>query len=207
MNYLLAVSASFIILTTVSANEKGKADYARASDFAKKLHARVDQLQAQAQAQDSKRREEVAMLRRELRQAHAKMETSIRQKDVNETSELENAIKRSIRQENVGKDLKEIIHSEIDNYLTVNKICVSGSIFFEPERDDRKQVVKFGYTFKRRPSLTMAISRISGNIKFDGQDSFLSAGFDEIYKSYAHAYITDQVQGLEALNAYWMACL
>ena len=97
---------------------EGKPDYARASDFVKELHARVDQLQAQAQEQDSKRREEVAMLRRELRQAHAKMETSIRQKDVNETSELENAIKRSIRQENVGKDLKEIIHSEIDNYLT-----------------------------------------------------------------------------------------
>ena len=92
-------------------------------------------------------------------------------------------------------------------FSSVNKICVSGSIFFDPERDDRKQVVKFGYTFKRRPSLTMAISRISGNIKFDGQDSFLAASFDEIYKSYAHAYITDQVQGLEALGAEWMACL
>ena len=82
-----------------------------------KLHARVDQLQAE----DGRLREEVTKLRRELSDANSRIDKSARQKDTKFQNDT-----NSSRQDDLDEHMKQIIYKEIKNYLTENKICVAG---------------------------------------------------------------------------------
>lgn len=164
MNCVFHITAFFIVLATVSANEKGDA---KPLDFAEELakvrqetremirrdsenlHARVVRLQEQdskrrleveqLRAQDGKLRQEVTALHRQLRQANSKIDRQVRQKDVNNTTAL-----RSSNRQETGREekLKEIIHSEIDNYLAEKKTCVLGRVSRDFRRGEpRKKTI------------------------------------------------------------------
>ena len=89
-----------------------------------------DQLRAKdmkLQHDNNQLRNEVAKLRHELRQAKSEMKTSTRQKDQNDTLEIQNVIKQSIRQKDVTSELKKLMNEQISKYLTgkLHIICMS----------------------------------------------------------------------------------
>ena len=66
------------------------------------------------QKKNDKLEQEMNKLRHELRQDSNEMKRALRQKDQNSTLEL---IKHSIRQDDLGLELKKMMKKEIENYL------------------------------------------------------------------------------------------
>merc|ERR1712142_904508 len=139
-----------------------------------KLHAQVD-----------KQNQEIAKLREMLRQAESKVNKSNRQRDQNDSLELEAKIKSAIRQEDVHSELKNIVKSvvqtsigqrgsndslerelrklmksEINNFIINEKMCVGGRIDRNGGEATTRTTVQFGYTFPRKPLVSVAFTNI-----------------------------------------------
>merc|ERR1712142_577273 len=146
-----------------------------------KLHAQVDKLHKHV----NKQNQEMAKLREMLRQAESKVKKSNRQRDQNDSLELEAKIKSAIRQEDVHSELKNIVKSvvqtsigqrgsndslerelrklmksEINNFIINEKMCVGGRIDRNGGEATTRTTVQFGYTFPRKPLVSVAFTNI-----------------------------------------------
>merc|ERR1712142_921239 len=154
-----------------------------------KLHAQVD-----------KQNQEIAKLRKMLRKAESKVKKSIRQRDQNDSLELEAKIKSAIRQQDVysevenivksvvqtsighrgsndslERELRKLMKSEINNYMINEKMCVGGVIKKSGEdAASTTTTVQFGYTFPRKPLVSVAFSDIYGGGSNNVYTSILS---------------------------------
>merc|ERR1712142_310551 len=122
----------------------------------------------------AKERQEMAKLRQaneklhkadaKLHQADHEIKQILRQKDQNNTAELELMVKSSFRQEDVHSELRKMMKKEITEYLKEEKICVTGRFpsKYGREAETKFVNVKFGHTFLRKPAVSYAISAFQG---------------------------------------------
>jgi len=117
-----------------------------------KLNVKLDKLQGQnkkLQKKNKKLEEEII----KLRGTDSEIKASIRQKD-----QLQNGTRSAL---DLDDHFKKLIKSGIIDFLTNERICVSGKF---SGRDGSHNIVKtthdvdFGYTFPRKPAVSVAIS-------------------------------------------------
>jgi len=136
-------------------------------EFIKRENDKLRQEDNKLRRKNKKLEQEVAKLRREMRrdksemqksmrEADVKMNKSIRQRDGNNTLELQNIVRNSFRQNDFTSQLKKTINNQIKAYLDDNKICVAGS--FNAPRMDSYYTLDFGHTFQRVPAFTASLN-------------------------------------------------
>jgi len=140
-------------------NDDLKAENRRLQMRDEELQKQDEEIRKQAeelQKKNDKLEQEMNKLRHELRQDSNEMKRVLHQKDQNSTLQL---IKHSIRQDDLGLELKKMMKKEIENYLQVNKICVSGRVRrYINSGGTESYEVKFGHTFARPPTFSAAIN-------------------------------------------------
>jgi len=125
-------------------------------------------------------------------------------KDQNNTLELQHFLKDSIRQKDVSSELKKMMTRQIDEYLQVNKICVAGNFTSSAFVGDH--TVDFGHTFPRVPTFTASLR--SFRINSVSQNPALDAPY-----SVKEVTSSSALLGLYAdsnfgyFSVAWMACL
>merc|ERR1712142_18044 len=177
-----------------------------------KLKREADKLKAEA----AKLRKENKKLRRqdeELRQRDAELERKVnevkkalRQRDENNTLELQNVVRNSFRQMDFTSELKKTINNQIKEYLDDNKLCVSGQL----RRSIRSSAyisegrkIEFGQTFQRIPAFAAALNYVS----LKTSDSYAYAQVYDFRVTNSSAVVrinTDRCYGFELS---WIACL
>merc|ERR1719228_45699 len=110
------------------------------------LHGKLDKLQGQnikLHKKNKKLEKEII----KLRGADSKIQASIRQRD-----QLQNGT-RSALDMDMDEHLKKVINSEIINFLTKEKVCISGTIHpTQPNDKWNDHTIEFGYSFPRKPT-------------------------------------------------------
>merc|ERR1712142_806682 len=192
-----------------------------------KLHAQVDKLHKHV----NKQNQEMAKLREMLRQAESKVKKSNRQRDQNDSLELEAKIKSAIRQEDVHSEFKNIaesvlktsigqhesndslegelrklMKSEINNFIIKEKMCVGGGVSKgHTHAAETSTTVEFGYTCPRKPLVSVAFSNI---FTFDGTSNrwnnvytFVTSVTNSSAIVAIHKYKTDNCE------VSWIACM
>jgi len=182
----------------------------------KKLRAEDSKLRKENEKlrrQDDELRKEDAELKRqvhELRQDNSEIKTSLRQRDENNTVEVQNVVRNSFgfRQMDFTSELKKTINQQIKEYLDENRVCVSGEIgqgaLLNTGGDKTvKRTIEFGQTFQRIPAFATAFSYI---------DFVGNSGEPWVYVTNLH--VTDssavvKIFGRHAIGARvnWIACL
>merc|ERR1712142_836445 len=165
-------------------------------------------------------RQEVAKLRREneklhkadakLHQADHEIKQILRQKDQNNTAELEMMEKSSFRQEDVHSELRKMMKKEITEYLKEEKICVTGRFPCKGGSGEESKFVnvKFGHTFLRKPAVSYAISAFQGNTGSKGDYFCLfSREVKNITPSTADMKIEKCAGAITHCYYSWIACL
>jgi len=178
-----------------------------------------DQLRAKdrkLQHDNNQLRNEVAKLRHELRQAKSEMKTPTRQKDQNDTLEIQNVVKQSIRQKDVTSELKKLMNEQISKYLTDNKVCVKGTLgggdgtnadhIITKGSTNQRYSVSFGKTFHRTPAFSVAFSKVEGKEAQPGSRILFWMNVEEVTKSSAVVVLATSAN-IEYINADWIACL
>jgi len=148
-------------------------------------------------------RKQMAKLRRD----NSEIKKIQRQKDQNNTLELQHFLKDSIRQKDFSSELEKKIKRQIDEYLQVNKICVAGRIYKEVGSGiNAAFTVDFGHTFPRVPTFTASLR--SFRINSVSQNPALDAPY-----SVKEVTSSSALLGLYAdsnfgyFSVAWMACL
>merc|ERR1712142_874085 len=150
---------------------KLRQDLEKAREETKEIIARENaQLRADAdklKKEDSKIRKENKKLRRQdeelkrkvhqLHRADSEIKSSLRQRDENNTMELQNIVRNSFgfRQMDFSSELKKTINEQIQEYLDENRICVGGEIQQTLKSGGsvaKKPKIEFGQTFQRIPT-------------------------------------------------------
>merc|ERR1712142_381380 len=206
---------------------KLRQDLEKAREETKEIIARENaQLRADAdklKKEDSKLRKENKKLRRqdeelrrqdeelkrrvhELHQADSEIKKSLRQRDENNTLELQNVVRNSFRQMDFTSELKKTINNQIKEYLDDNKLCVSGQL----RRSIRSSAyisegrkIEFGQTFQRIPAFAAALNYVS----LKTSDSYAYAQVYDFRVTNSSAVVrinTDRCYGFELS---WIACL
>jgi len=130
-------------------------------------------------------------------------------KDQNNTLELQHFLKDSIRQRDVSSELKKLMKRQIDEYLQVNKICVAGNYsksvgpgpLVEPYH-----TVDFGHTFPRVPAFTASISAFSINSVSNNRYLHAPDSVKKVTNSSAALYLYVD-SNFAHFSVAWMACL
>jgi len=126
-------------------------------------------------------------------------------KDQNNTLELQHFLKDSIRQRDVSSELKKLMNRQIDEYLQVNKICVAGSfsknVGSDTMREDHN--VDFGHTFPRVPAFTASLS----NFGIRSASGDLDVNVRKVTDSSAELHLYSYTTSFAYYNVAWMACL
>merc|ERR1712142_292265 len=143
----------------------------------KELKEQIDKLQQQDQklkeenvklrqeSQNDKLKEQTVKLRREnkkLRRADVEIKQTIRQRDQNNSLEV-TKMKKFKRQDDVHSELKKIIRNEINDFLIVEKRCVSGKSSSQSGGKVSNNKVDFGYTFPRKPTVSASLFYVYNN--------------------------------------------
>jgi len=146
-------------------NEKLKAEDDKLRKDADKLREEDKKIKKDAQKikkENQRLRKQDAKLQREM----AEIKKTQRQKDQNNTLELQHFLKDSIRQKDVSSELKKMMKRQIDEYLQVNKICVAGSFSktqgssdFPSDGQWKYHTVNFGHMFARVPTFSASLSQ------------------------------------------------
>merc|ERR1712142_763711 len=137
----------------------------------KKLRSEDSELKREA----AKLRKENKKLRRqdeELRQRDAELERKVnevkkalRQRDENNTLELQNVVRNSFRQMDFTSELKKTISEQIKEYLDDNKVCVTGRVAqtmdYSNSYVEKYPKIEFGQTFQRTPAFAAALSYVN----------------------------------------------
>jgi len=128
-------------------------------------------------------------------------------KDQNNTLELQHFLKDSIRQRDVSSELKKLMKRQIDEYLQVNKICVAGKFHKSGGSGiiNGAHTVDFGHTFPRVPTFTVSVSSFRiDSLPYTNRD--LGASVSKVATSSAVvAVYADSNFG--GFSVAWMACL
>merc|ERR1712142_682524 len=118
--------------------------------------------------QDKELRQRDAELERkvnELHQDNSEVKKAFRQRDQNNTLELQNVVRNSFRQMDFTSELEKMINKKIKEYLDDNKLCVAGKI--EQTLDasnsyvEKYPKIEFGQTFQRTPAFAAALSYVN----------------------------------------------
>merc|ERR1712142_588809 len=183
------------------------------------LHEQNDKLQQQDQKlkeeivklrqenQNDKLKEQIVKLRREnkkLRRADVEIKQTIRQRDQNNSLEV-TKMKKFKRQDDVHSELKKIIRNEINDFLIVEKRCVSGKSSSQSGGKVSNNKVDFGYTFPRKPTVSASLFYVYNN---GGGQGGASAYVQSVSNS--SAFISfDTAWGHNKIEAAfaWLACL
>merc|ERR1712142_66611 len=185
----------------------------------KKLTAEAAKLRKEnkkLRRQDKELRQRDAELVRkvnELHQDNSEVKKAFRQRDQNNTLELQNVVRNSFgfRQMDFTSELKKTINLQIKEYLDDNKLCVTG--YFEEKYladsgEEKDHKIEFGQTFQRIPAFTAALSAV-----------YLKTADAEPHVKEAHAQVynfrvTDssavvQIYGKHCwkMQVNWIACL
>jgi len=185
-------------------NEKLKAEDDKLRKDADKLREEDKKIKKDAQKikkENQRLRKQDAKLQREM----AEIKKTQRQKDQNNTLELQHFLKDSIRQKDVSSELKKMMKRQIDEYLQVNKICVAGNFGNFPSTSN-EHTVNFGHTFARVPTFSASIKQFrirswSGEADLDAPSSV-----KEVTKSYAKLGLYANSQ-FGYFYVAWIACL
>jgi len=143
----------------------------------KKENQRLRKQDAKLQREMAKQQREMAKLRRD----NSEIKKTQRQKDQNNTLELQHFLKDqnntlelrhflkdSLRQKDFSSELKKLMTRQIDEYLQENKICVTGVIVKNPNgrHYDEYYTVNFGHTFARVPSFSASLMGFETSTNF-----------------------------------------
>merc|ERR1712142_367023 len=182
-----------------------------------KLKEQNDKLQQQDQKlkeeivklrQDNQNdKEQIVKLRREnkkLLRADVEIKQTIRQRDQNNSLEV-TKMKKFIRQDDVHSELKKIIRNEINDFLIVEKMCVSGRSSVISAGRVSNYKVEFGHTFPRKPTVSASLYHV---YNYGGGQGGASAYVQSVSNSSAVIGLDTQY-GNSRMNAAfaWLACL
>merc|ERR1712142_90924 len=195
-------------------NAQLRADADKLKRDADKLRGEDDKIKKEAEilrkANRKLRRQDEELKRKvhELHKADSEIKSSLRQRDENNTMELQNIVRNSFgfRQMDFSSELKKTINEQIQEYLDDNRICVGGEHrqgLDSSKWIQRKPKIEFGQTFQRIPTFAAALSA------FDCRS--------DVHQSYIYVYdfhVTNSsavftIEGNYCYRAYvnWMACL
>jgi len=185
----------------------------------KELKEQIDKLQQQDQklkeenvklrqeSQNDKLKEQIVKLRREnkkLRRADVEIKQTIRQRDQNNSLEV-TKMKKFIRQDDVHSELKKIIRNEINDFLIVEKRCVSGRSRGQSGGRITNNKVEFGYTFPRKPTVSASLYYV---VNYGGESGGASAYVQSVSNSSAVIRFDTYIGNKKITAAFaWLACL
>jgi len=187
-------------------NKKLRAEDNKLKKEADKLRKENEKLRRQ----DDELRKEDAELKRqvhELRQDNSEIKTSLRQRDENNTVEMQNVVRNSFRQKDLASELRKTINKQIKEYLDENRVCVSGVIQqgLNYQGDIRKKrTIEFGQTFQRIPAFAAAISYIDF-YAHDNKNVMITVSDFHVTNSSAVVKIFGRRAFATRIN--WIACL
>jgi len=190
-----------------------------------KLHDKVDQ-QNQENADQKK---EILRLHKKLRKADLENKRANRQRDEKESQVLEAKIQSAIRRDrqsselkdavvsvmrnaynesgsnetSITSELKKLIHAEINNFLMVTKLCVSGRVDIGKDDTNVRRTVNFGYTFPRKPTFLVSLVRFYSN----GDSTWVGEGVSVKSVSNSKAVVSTGAYKTTFGTASWIACL
>merc|ERR1712142_536740 len=182
-----------------------------------KLKEQNDKLQQQDQKlkeeivklrQDNQNdKEQIVKLRREnkkLRRADVEIKQTIRQRDQNNSLEV-TKMKKFIRQDDVHSELTKIIRNEINDFLIVEKRCVSGRSRGQSGGRITNNKVEFGYTFPRKPTVSASLYYV---VNYGGESGGASAYVQSVSNSSAVIRFDTYIGNKKITAAFaWLACL
>jgi len=162
------------------------------------------------QGQNEEQQAQIVKLQKEnqeLRRANSKINKVIRQRDPNNTRELDARIKNSLRQNDLSSELKKMMRAEIKNYLIEEHICVSGSTSFSYGGILRRRTIDFGYKFPRNPTVSASLNYIF-NVGGGAGAGQVQVYVSSVSKSSA-VILMDLKMGANKLGGSfaWLACL
>jgi len=178
-----------------------------------KLRAKDSKLEKENEKlrrQDEELGKQNAELKRKVHELHSEIKTSLRQRDENNTVEVQNVVRNSFgfRQMDFTSELKKTINKQIEKYLDENRMCVTGVI--EKSLDEsgvgvsKKANIEFGQTFKRIPAFAAALSNVNLNTE---TAHYAYAQVRDFHVTNSSAVVT--VQGTRCYEVYvnWIACM
>jgi len=195
-------------------NAQLRADADKLKRDADKLKEEDDKIKREAEilrkANRKLRRQDEELKRKvhELHKADSEIKSSLRQRDQNNTMELQNIVRNSFgfRQMDFTSELKKTINEQIQEYLDDNRICVGGEIRQDMDKTGyvvKKPKIEFGQTFQRIPTFAAALS---------SYDCRTNVGNSYIYLKDFHVTNSSAVIKITGSYCYhahvnWMACL
>jgi len=188
-------------------NKKLRAEDNKLKKEADKLRKENEKLRRQ----DDELRKEDAELKRqvhELRQDNSEIKTSLRQRDENNTVEMQNVVRNSFgfRQMDITSELKKTINKQIKEYLDENRVCVSGVIqesLSSGGSITKKRTIEFGQTFQRIPAFAAALSLIDLVGKASNPISYV----DDFHVTSSSAVVRIFGSYASYIEVNWIACL
>jgi len=204
----LAKSKEELKNVVLEENKKLKSEDSKLKREAAKLRKENKKLRRQ----DEELRQRDAELERkvnELHQDNSKVKKALRQRDENNTLELQNVVRNSFgfRQMDLFSELKKTINIQIKEYLDDNKLCVSGRVWPSMDssgknvRKDRK--IEFGQTFQQIPAFAAALNYV--NLKTPQTNAYAQLYNFRVTNSSAE--VTIYAYRCSALELSWIACL
>jgi len=165
--------------------------------------------------QDKELRQRDAELERkvnELHQDNSEVKKAFRQRDQNNTLELQNVVRNSFgfRQMDFTSELKKTINLQIKEYLDDNKLCVTG--YFEEKYladsgEEKDHKIEFGQTFQRIPAFTAALSAVY--LKTADAEPHVKEAHAQVYNfRVTNSSAVVQIYGKHCWNMQvnWIAC-
>jgi len=162
--------------------------------------------------QDEELRKEDAELKQrvhELHQDNSEIKRSLRQRDENNTVELQNFVRNSFgfRQMDFNSELEKTINKQIEKYLDEHRMCVTGMI--EESLDSsgmgvvKKRKIEFGQTFRRIPAFAAALSFV--HLVTSGDQAY--AVLQDFHVTNSSATIRINLYSSYNSHFNWIACL
>jgi len=179
----------FAALTLASSDKK---DAVKVVDLAEELAKSRQELAKSREETKEIIRSESDKLRREMRDADAKITKSMRQRDENNALELQNIVRNSFRQKDFVSELKKLMKKEIEEHLDETIRCEAKWKRF----NNAKAEIKFARAFNSPPSFMAAFSRLPGK-------GWLSYGSGQSTTGIT-LRITDYIAGTYEVT--WIAC-
>jgi len=179
----------------------------------KKLRSEDSKLKREAEEikkENKKLRRQDEELRKqveELRQDNSEVKQAFRQRDQNNTLELQNVVRNSFgfRQMDFTAELKKMMNKQIKEYLDENKMCVMGYITekskYNTYTKDRK--IEFGHTFQRIPAFAAALS-VENFVNIENR---AMAGVWNFRVTNSSALVSIEGNHLDHMYINWVACL
>merc|ERR550534_2721709 len=174
-------------------------------------------------SEDSKLKREAAKLRKEnkklrrqdaelerkvnaLHQDNSEVKKALRQRDENNTLELQNVVRNSFRQMDFTSELKKTINIQIKEYLDDNKLCVSGQL--RPSMSSsgsfyKDTKIEFGQTFQRIPAFAAALNLV----RFKTSYTSAIAQLYNFRVTNSSAVVLINAGNCQHLELSWIACL